>query len=58
MSESELYSEIAWAIQKGNQAGDEEALALMTRAVVTEIDDEVSAISACITGFFKAEGSP
>jgi len=54
MSKSELYKKIEEAICKKSQAGDEEAVALMTAAVVTEID-EVSAISAHITGFFKAE---
>ena len=58
MSESQLYYKIVEAIRKENEPGDEEAVALMTAAVVTEIDDEVSAISAHITGFFKAEGSP
>jgi phage-related baseplate assembly protein len=57
MAESALYKKIEEAICKKSQAGDEEAVALMTAAVVTEID-EVSAISAHITGFFKAEGSP
>ena len=54
MSESQLYKKIVEAIRKQNEPGDEEAVALMTAAVVTEID-EVSAISAHITGFFKAE---
>ena len=50
MSASELYKEIEKVIEKENQAGDEEALALMTAAVVMETGD-VSAISAYTTGF-------
>ena len=57
MSESALYDKIKEVIEEQNQAGDEEAVALMTAAVVTETD-MVSAISAHITGFFKAELSP
>ena len=59
MSKSALYKNILEAIRKKNQAGDEEAVALMTAAVVVEAPEyEVSAISAHITGFFKAELSP
>ena len=54
MSKSELYDKIEEAIRKKSQAGDEEALAMMTAAVVTETD-LVSATSAHIIGFFKAE---
>ena len=59
MAESALYKKIKEAMKKRNPTGDEEALALMTAAVVRrQTDDEVSAISAYITGFFKAERSP
>ena len=57
MSTSQLYEKIFEAISKRNEPGDEEAVALMTAAIVTETG-WVSAISAYITGFFKAEGSP
>ena len=57
MSESQLYKKIYEAIRQKNIAGDEEALAMMTAAVVMETNS-VSAISAHINGFFKAEGSP
>ena len=57
MSGSQLYYKVVEAIRKENEPGDEEAVALMTAAVVTETD-MVSAISAYITGFFKTEGSP
>ncbi len=57
MSRSELYDKIRAAIEKNNIAGDEEALVLITAAVVTETD-MMSAISAYIIGFFKTEGSP
>ena len=57
MAESALYKKIEEAMKKRNPTGDDEALAMMTAAVVTETA-EVSAISAYITGFFKAEGSP
>ncbi len=57
MSKSDLYDKIRAAIEKRNIDGDEEAVAMMTPAVVSEIGG-VSAISAHITGFFKTEGSP
>ena len=56
-AESPLYKKIFEAMEKRNPTDDDEALALMTAAVVTEAN-EVSAISAYITGFFKAERSP
>ncbi len=46
MSESSLYKKIYGAISKESQAGDEEALALMTAAVVMEAPgNRVSALS-------------
>ena len=59
MSASELYRNIEKAMQKKTQAGDDEAVSMLTAAVVLEApDDEVSAISACTTGIFKAARSP
>jgi hypothetical protein len=57
MSRSELYDKIQAAIEENNIAGDEEALVLITAAVVMKTD-MVSAISAYIIGYFKTEGSP
>ena len=61
MSASELYRNIEKAMQKKTQAGDDEAVSMLTAAVVLEAPDNVflvSAISACITGIFKAARSP
>ena len=55
MAASELYEKIRDAIKKETQAGDEEARAMMTAAVLLETD-LVSAISACITGIFQGRG--
>ena len=57
MAESALYKKIEEAMYKRNSTGDDEALAMMTAAVVMETNN-VSAISAYIIGFFKTEGSP
>ena len=56
--QSELYKKIVEAMKKRTQAGDEEARAMMTAAVLLEApdDDHVSAISACITGIFQGRG--
>ena len=59
MSASELYKNIQEAIEKGTQAGDDEAVSMLTAAVVLEAPAyKVSAISAFITGIFKAARSP
>ena len=57
MSSSQLYRNITKAIQKQTQEGDNEAVSMLTAAVVLETD-RVSAISAFITGIFKAADSP
>ena len=56
---SELNKKICDAMVKCTQAGDEEARAMMTAAVLLEAPDDdyyVSAISACITGIFQGRG--
>ena len=59
MSASELYKNIQKAIGKRTQAGDDEAVSMLTAVVVLEApDDYVSAISACTSGIFKAARSP
>ena len=59
MSASKLYDNILEAIKKKTQEGDDEALSMLTAAVVLEAPAfEVSAISAFITSIFKAAESP